>query len=191
MDYCTFCQGLPSENHHVIYHDTLYGFPLYSDNELFGRLILEIFQAGLSWEIILKKANNFQLAFDNFDVSKVARYSESEIEILLQNAGIIRNRLKILSVIHNAKAIVDIQKEYGSFEKWLDLNLGKTKEEWVKVFKKHFKFVGGEIVNEFLMSTSYLKGAHNEKCRIFIEIQKLEPKWINSHRWASFEIRKR
>ncbi|MBU2018674.1 MAG: DNA-3-methyladenine glycosylase I [Bacteroidetes bacterium] len=177
MSYCSYCEKLPADNIHVIYHNTQYGFPLYTDDELFGRLVLEIFQAGLSWEIILKKATNFQLAFDNFRISKVADYGDQKIEELLQNQGIIRNRLKIKSVIHNAGRILELQKEFGSFENWLDLQLGKTKEEWVKTFKQSFKFVGGEILNEFLMSTSYLRGAHSEKCVIFSKILELEPKW--------------
>ena len=177
MSYCSYIKNLPAENIHVSYHDNQYGFPLYSDDELFGRLILEIFQAGLSWEIILKKAPHFQMAFDNFSISKIACYGENEIDTLLGNASIIRNKLKITSVIHNAKAVQKLQEEHGSFSNWLDMNLGKTKEEWVKLFKKSFKFVGGEILNEFLMSTSYLKGAHDENCRIFHTINELKPKW--------------
>src|SRR5437870_12727349 len=115
--YCDYVITLNETNVHKRYHDNEYGFPIDSDDELFARLILEINQAGLSWETILKKKDNFFKAFDQFDIDKVSRYSETKIEKLLQNAGIIRNRLKIESTIDNAKRIKAIQKEYGSFKK--------------------------------------------------------------------------
>lgn len=159
------------------YHDTQYGFPIHNDNELFGRLILEINQAGLSWTTILKKQDNFRNAFDNFDIKTIANYTDNDINRLLSDSGIIRNRLKINAVIYNAKVIVELQKEYGSFEKWLDYNHPLSKAEWVKLFKKHFKFVGGEIVGEFLTSIGYLKGAHKEDCPVYKQILSLNPKW--------------
>jgi DNA-3-methyladenine glycosylase I len=167
MSYCNFCKNLPEDNHHKIYHDYHYGFPIYKDNELFGRFILEINQAGLSWDLMLKKQENFRKAFDDFDISKIAAYGEAEIDRLLNDAGIIRNRLKINAVIYNAKVITEFQKDFGSFKNWLDSHHPKSKEEWMKIFKKHFKFTGGEIVNEFLMSTAYLPGAHDKECEIF------------------------
>ena len=96
---------------------------------------------------------------------------------LLQNPGIIRNKLKINAAIHNARAVISLQKEHGSFKKWLEINSPKTKEEWVKLFKKDFKFVGGEIINEFLMSVGYLKGAHDETCKIFSVVLLSNPDW--------------
>lgn len=95
----------------------------------------------------------------------------------MQDAGIIRNRLKIEATIHNAQCIIQIQQEYGSFKKWLDKHHPKTKEEWVKLFKQTFRFTGGEIVNEFLMSIGYLPGAHAETCPVFRKVLKLKPKW--------------
>src|SRR5206468_5474355 len=130
-------------------------FPIHDDNELFARLVLEMNQAGLSWTTILNKKENFYKAFDNFEIGKVAAYKSKKIEKLLQDAGIIRNRLKVEATIENAKRIVKLQKEFGSFKNWLDSHHPKTKEEWVKLFKKDFKFTGGEIVNEFLLSTGY------------------------------------
>ena len=165
---------------HKAYHDKLYGFPLYDDNELFCRLVLEINQAGLSWEIILKKENTFRKAYSNFNIKKVAKYSEADRKRLLADAGIIRNRLKVNAAIENAKAILQLQKEFGSFEKWLEHNNPKTKEEWIKLFKKIFKFTGGEIVNEFLMSIGYLPGAHATDCKIYKEILKKKPMWANA-----------
>lgn len=158
-----------------------YGFPIHDDNELFARLILEINQAGLSWETILKKEENFRNAYSDFDIAKVAKYTERDRARLMGDAGIIRNRLKINAAIENAKTIVEIQKEFGSFENWLAAHHPKSKEEWVIVFKKKFKFTGGEIVNEFLMSTGYLAGAHAEDCPIHAKILKKKPLWNEKH----------
>lgn len=162
---------------HRQYHDTEYGFPIHDDNLLFARLVLEINQAGLSWETILKKKENFFKAFDWFDIEKVSRYTAVKKAKLLQNAGIIRNRLKVEATVHNAKCIREIQKQYGSFKNWLDAHHPKTKEEWVKLFRQTFRFTGGEIVNEFLMSTGYLPGAHSKECPVYKKVMKQKPKW--------------
>ena len=162
---------------HKAYHDNLYGFPIYDDNELFGRLILEINQAGLSWETILKKEKGFRNAYHNFSIENVAAYEEVDIQRLLNDAGIIRNKLKVNAAIENAKVILSMKEQHGSFQKWLELNHPKTKEEWVKLFKQTFKFTGGEIVNEFLMSIGYLKGAHDENCLIHKQILNNNPMW--------------
>jgi DNA-3-methyladenine glycosylase I len=150
--------------------------------------VLEINQAGLSWDTILKKKDNFFKAFDDFNIDKVSHYSEKKIEKLLQDAGIIRNRLKIHATIDNAKRLKEIQKEFGSFKSWLDhhhlrmKSFGpKTKEEWVKLFKQNFRFTGGEIVNEFLMSTGYLPGAHVDSCPIYKMVMKQKPKWAEKN----------
>ena len=174
MSYCTYIPLMtePSRNLHANYHDYHYGFPIHDDNELFGRLILEINQAGLSWETILKKEESFRRAYDNFNVKKIAAYTESDRERLLNDSGIIRNKLKVNAAIENAQTILQLQKEYGSFEKWLEHHHPKTKEEWVKLFKKTLKFTGGEIVNEFLMSIGYLKGAHDENCPVHQKLSK-------------------
>ncbi len=108
---------------------------------------------------------------------KFPGYTAKKKNKLLQDAGIIRNRLKIEATIHNAKQIKQIQKEHGSFKKWLDKNHPKAKEEWVKLFKATFRFTGGEIVNEFLMSTGYLPGAHTESCPIYKKVLSQKPKW--------------
>ena len=180
MSYCTYVLNGGKDSVHKLYHDTEYGFPLKDDNALFARLVLEINQAGLSWETILKKKANFLKAFDDFNIDKVSRYSEKKIEKLLQDAGIIRNRLKIEATINNAKKIKDIQKELGSFKNWLDQHHPKTKEEWVKLFKQTFRFTGGEIVNEFLVSTGYLPGAHDETCPVYKKVLKEKPMWMAS-----------
>ena len=177
MSYCTFVQAKGKGTVHEFYHDNEYGFPINDDNLLFARLILEINQAGLSWETILKKKDNFFKAFDKFNIEKVARYSEKKKEKLMQDAGIIRNRLKIEATIHNAKVIKSIQKETGSFKQWLDNHHPRSKEEWTRLFKKTFRFTGGEIVNEFLMSTGYLPGSHDKNCPIYKKVLKLKPMW--------------
>jgi DNA-3-methyladenine glycosylase I len=176
--YCDYCNSHPEDTFNKIYHDTQYGFPLRDDNMLFERLILEINQAGLSWITILKKADNFRRAYHGFGIDKVAKYREKDIARLLADAGIIRNRLKVNAAIVNAQKVKELQKEYGSFKAWLDANRGLSKEEWIKLFKKTFIFTGGEIVNEFLMSTGYLPGAHDESCPIYLRVASLRPAWM-------------
>ena len=180
MSYCIAIENMVGEKRelHKNYHDKFYGFPIHDDNELFCRLVLEINQAGLSWETILKKEKAFRKAYHNFNIKKVAAYTEADRKRLLSDTGIIRNRLKVNAAIENAKAILLLQKEFGSFEKWLTRNHPKSKEEWVKVFKNTFKFTGGEIVNEFLMSIGYLPGAHAPNCSVYKTILKTKPMWL-------------
>ncbi|MBS1933536.1 MAG: DNA-3-methyladenine glycosylase I [Bacteroidetes bacterium] len=180
MSYCEVVLKMDKNNVHVHYHDKEYGYPIYDDNELFARLILEINQAGLSWTTILKKKDNFFKAFDNFDIDKVSRYGEKQVKRLLSDEGIIRNRLKVAATIENARRVKALQKEFGSFKKWLDHHHPKTKEEWMKLFKQTFKFTGGEIVNEFLMSTGYLPGAHIETCAIYKKVLSKKPAWAKA-----------
>lgn len=182
MSYCAYCESLEKDNPHVIYHDTEYGFPIANDNELFGRLILEINQAGLSWSTILNKKEAFRKAYSNFEISRIAAYTDKDRERLLSDAGIIRNKLKINAAIHNANQIIELQKEYGSFKAWLDKNHPLTKDEWVKLFKKTFKFTGGEITNEFIMSTGYLKGCHDKDCPVYDEILTKNPMWNQANK---------
>ena len=182
MSYCNAIEYMPEEKKtlHKAYHDKLYGFPIHDDNELFCRLVLEINQAGLSWETILKKETTFRKAYHNFNIKKVAAYTEADRERLLADTGIIRNRLKVNAAIENAKTILLLQKEYGSFRKWLEQHHPKSKEEWVKLFKQTFKFTGGEIVNEFLMSIGYLQGAHASNCKIYKAVLKAGPMWLKT-----------
>lgn len=179
MTYCRYISSLPanSANVHIDYHDNLYGYPLTDDNELFGRLILEINQAGLSWTTILNKQKAFRKAYHNFNIKKISCYGAKDFNRLMNDAGIIRNRLKINAAIENAKTVIKLKKEFGSFKKWIDYHHPKTKEEWTKIFKNTFKFTGGEIVNEFLMSAGYLPGAHDADCKVYKKILKLNPRW--------------
>ena len=179
MSYCKAINNMkPDElSVHKEYHDKQYGFAIDDDNELFCRLVLEINQAGLSWTTILKKQETFRKAYHNFNIKKVASYNDKEVQRLLNDAGIIRNRLKVNAAIENAKAILVLQKEFGSFKNWLQQHHPKTREEWTKLFKKTFRFTGGEIVNEFLLSTGFLPGAHDESCVIYKKVLKAKPAW--------------
>jgi DNA-3-methyladenine glycosylase I len=174
MSYCKASRG---HEFHGPYHDTEYGFPLETDDELFERLVLEINQAGLSWLTILKKREGFRRAYDRFDLVKVSRYGEKQRARLLADESIIRNRLKVDAAIENAKRILAIRKSHGSFRAWIDENHPREKSEWVKLFKKTFVFTGGEITGEFLLSTGYLPGAHDPSCPVYRTILKLKPAW--------------
>jgi len=114
--YCDIARGHPF---HGPYHDREYGFPIDDDDRLFERLVLEINQAGLSWLTILKKQENFRAAFRGFDIHRVARFSAKQRERLLQDEGIIRNRLKVDAVVANAKAFLAVQEEFGSFDRYI------------------------------------------------------------------------
>lgn len=175
--YCAFAAN---DALHKPYHDREYGFPVADDAALFERLVLEINQAGLSWATILRKRAGFRRAYDAFDVDTVASYGEADRQRLLADASIIRNRLKVNSAIENARRIAALRAEFGSFAAWLDRHHPLSKEGWVRLFKKTFVFTGGEIVNEFLMSTGYLPGAHNRDCPVFEKILAANPPWLVS-----------
>lgn len=175
--YCDYCNSHPEDTFNKVYHDTQYGFPIEDDNLLFERFILEINQAGLSWITILKKADNFRLAYSQFQIDKIASYGESDRTRLLNDPGIIRNRLKINAAIVNAQRIQELCKEHGSFKGWLDSQHPQTLENWTKIFKRTFTFTGGEIVKEFLMSSGYLPGAHTPDCPIYKTVLSMRPSW--------------
>lgn len=175
--YCNFVATKEPTDINRVYHDTAYGFPIEEDNELFGRLLLEINQAGLSWTIILKKQDNFRAAYAGFDIATIAQFTEEDRARLLSDAGIIRNKLKVNAAIHNAQQVLKLQEEYGSFKAWLDHHHPKTKDAWVKLFKKTFKFTGGEITGEFLMSSGYLVGAHAPSCPMYAKVLEAKPMW--------------
>jgi len=178
MTYCDYIGTITGDQLllHKEYHDNHYGFPLQNDDLLFERLMFEINQAGLNWILILKKQHNFRQAFENFNIDRIAEYNDADILRLMGDPGIIRNRLKINAAIENARVIQRIRKESGSFRKWLDNNSETmtSVEEWTRLFKKTFRFTGGEIVNEFLMSTGYLPGAHSPDCPVYEKIRKIK-----------------
>lgn len=173
-EYCAMAPGHPF---HGSYHDTEYGFPSRDDRVLFERLVLEINQAGLSWLTVLKKRAAFAAAFAAYDLERVAGFGAKDVARLLADPGIIRNRLKIEAVIENARRVLALKESGGSFANWLDAHHPRSKEDWVKLFRHTFRFTGGEIVNEFLMSLGYLKGAHVASCPVQGRILDLDPPW--------------
>lgn len=155
-----------AESHALLrdYHDREYGIRPSTDAGLLELLCLELFQAGLSWLTILKKRDAFRRAFDGFDPATVAAYGEAERARLLADPGIVRNRLKVDAAVHNAGVVVSLARDHGSFAAWLDAQGQLDRAAWVKLFKKTFRFTGGEITNEFLMSAGYLPVAHDPDC---------------------------
>lgn len=166
------CDWCGKDALYIDYHDNEWGKPVYDDETIFEFLVLESFQAGLSWITILRKRDNFKRAFDNFDYKVIANYDDSKIEELLANAGIIRNRLKILATVNNAKRFMEVQKDFGSFSKyiWGFVN-GKPIENQPKVLKdvpatteisdalakdlkkRGFKFLGSTVVYAHMQAT--------------------------------------
>ena len=182
----------PSDDKLMIkYHDNEWGVPLHNDKKLFEFLILEGFQAGLSWRTILHKRENFRKAFDNFDFNKVAKYDKRKINSLLKNEGIIRNKLKIEGAITNAKAFLQVRKEFGTFDKyiWSFVNGKPTKNKFKSLKelpartklsdkisedlkKRGFKFVGSTIVYAHMQATGMVND-HTLECFRHNEVKKL------------------
>ena len=175
--YCSAAYSGNLSSLHKVYHDTEYGFKAKNDHELFGSLILEINQAGLSWDTILNKKESIRKAYANFNIEAIAGFNDQDVETLLGNPGIIRMRSKILAIIYNANQILKIQETHGSFEAWLNELHPLAAEQWIKVFKKNFKFTGKEITKEFLMGNGYLAGAHEKGCPIYEKSIAAHPKW--------------
>jgi DNA-3-methyladenine glycosylase I len=173
--YCEYARNHPT---HMMFHDQEHGFPVREENLLFERLALEINQAGLSWAVILKKRQSLNIAYDGFVVDEVAAYTLDDRERLLSDAGIIRNKLKVNALIHNANVIQSMRKSHGGFARWLDEHHPLGLSEWIKLFKKTFKFTGGEITNEFLMGIGYLSGAHDKDCPVFTIVESHNPPWL-------------
>ena len=176
--YCTFAPGDPV---HRSYHDSEYGFPLRGDNELFERLILEINQAGLSWALILKKRAAFVRAFEGFNVDSVASYTEEDVERLMRDSGIIRNRRKIEAAIANARRLVELRALHGDFHGWLEAHHPRDHAAWTRLFRQTVVFTGPLVVEEFLMSTGWLPGAHRDDCPVQERIIKARPPWLDCH----------
>ena len=173
-----YCDHAPGDPFHGPYHESEYGFPLEDEAGLFERMTLEIMQAGLSWLIILKKRPTMVAAFDGFDVDKVAAYEDADTARLLADAGIIRNRRKVAAVIENAKRLQALRQSHGGFAPWIAAHHPRAKEEWVKLFRQTFVFMGGEVVGEFLMSIGYLPGTHRDDCPVQARIAALDPPWM-------------
>jgi DNA-3-methyladenine glycosylase I len=172
-----YCLLAPDHAVHAPYHDAEYGFPIRDESALFERLMLEVNQAGLSWLTILKKRDAFRAAYAGFEVDRVAAFDGADIERLLADPGIIRNRLKVEAAIENARRIQALRAAHGSFAQWLDTNHPLAPEAWVKLFRNTFRFTGGQIVGEFLISTGYLPGAHVASCPVYARILETDPPW--------------
>ncbi|MEO5373068.1 MAG: DNA-3-methyladenine glycosylase I [Alphaproteobacteria bacterium] len=181
-----YCDVAPGHPLHGPYHDQEYGFPVGDDVVLFERLCLEIFQAGLSWLIVLKRRPAFRTAFHGFDPVVVAAFDDDDLARLMADASIIRNRRKIEAIIANARRVVDLQATHGSFAAWIegerrdaDGHL-RDKASWTRVFRDTFRFMGEELVGEFLMSIGMLPGAHHEACPVFHKIAERHPRWMDT-----------
>ncbi len=175
-----YCRMAPGHPVHGPYHDAEYGFPADDDRVLYERLMLEINQAGLSWLTVLNKRAAFRAAFAGFEVDRVAAFGPAEFDRLLADPGIVRNRLKIEAAIDNARRIRGLRETHGSFARWLDVHHPRSPEEWTQLFRKTFRFTGGQIVGEFLMSLGYLPGAHQPDCPVFAKIAELSPPWARA-----------
>lgn len=169
---------------YVKYHDEEQGVPVYDDNKLFEMLLLESFQAGLSWECILNKREAFKKAFDNFDYQKISNYNEEKIEELLNNKDIIRNKRKITSTITNAKIFMDIKKEYQTFSNYLwhytnnkiiyeyDKTTSELSDKISKdLYKRGMRFVGSTIIYSYLQAIGIIN-SHNPECDLYKKNQK-------------------
>ncbi|MFD2725063.1 DNA-3-methyladenine glycosylase I [Hyunsoonleella rubra] len=182
---CGWCEG---DTLYEAYHDEEWGVPVYDDETLFEFLILETFQAGLSWITVLRKRENFRKAFDNFDYKKIAKYEQDKIDELLQDTGIIRNKLKVNATVTNAQAFMKIQEEYGSFSKYIwEFVDGKpiknTLNDWRNapantplsdtiskdLKKRGFKFVGTTVVYAHMQATGMVND-HEVNCFRYEEV---------------------
>ena len=139
--------------------------------------MLEINQAGLSWLSVLRKRPAFRAAFAGFEVDRVAAFGDSDVARLLADPGIVRNRQKVDAVIGNARRIQELRRSHGSFAGWLDSHHPRPIEEWTRLFRRTFRFTGGLIVGEFLMSLGYLPGAHEPDCPVYQRVLALAPPW--------------
>ena len=184
----TRCAWVTDDPLYLAYHDTEWGVPVYDERELFEFLVLETFQAGLSWLTVLKKRENFRAAFDHFEVEKVADYDEEKIQALLSNPGIIRNKLKVRSTVSNAQAFLNVQEEFGSFDRysWSFVGGRPKVNHWrslaevpaftpeAEAFSRDlkargFKFVGPTVVYAFMQATGRVMD-HTTDCFRYAEL---------------------
>ncbi len=182
---CKWCEKDPL---YIKYHDSEWGVPVHDDQKLFEFLILETFQAGLSWITVLRKRDNFRKAFDKFDYNKVDLYDEDKIQELLQDPGIVRNKLKVRAAVSNAKAFLEVKKEFGSFDKyiWSFVDGNPIQNKWATtkklpatteisdilskdLKKRGFKFVGSTIVYAYMQATGMVND-HTIDCFRFDEL---------------------
>ena len=175
---CAWCGDDPE---YVAYHDHEWGVPSTDDRHLFEMLVLEGAQAGLSWRTILHKRAAYRAAFAGFDPARVAAFGPDDVERLLGDAGIVRNRAKIAAAIENARRIRALQAEHGSLRAWLAAHHPQPLAAWQKLFRRTFVFTGGEITREFLVSTGWLPGAHDPDCEAHARAVAAGAPWANQH----------
>ncbi len=176
----SYCDSAPGHPLHGPYHDTEYGFSETDETVLMERLAMEIFQAGLNWSLILQKRDGMRAAFDGYAVDKVAAYGDADAACLLGDQRIVRNRLKVNAIIHNARVIQGFRGSHGGFANWIAAHHPLPRKEWVRLFRKTFKFTGGEITGEFLMSIGYLPGAHVPECPVYQSLVRASPPWVEA-----------
>jgi len=176
----SYCETAPGHPVHGPYHEFEYGFPIEDEPRLFERLTLEIFQAGLSWLIILKKREAFRVAFENYNVDRVAAFDQDDIDRLMNEPSIIRNRRKIEATIQNAKVVQELRDSHGGFARWIEAHHPMSRVDWCKLFRATFSFMGKEVVGEFLMSIGYLPGAHTDQCPVHQRIAEKGPAWMRA-----------
>ena len=187
--YCLAARAHPLLQQH---HDCEHGFPVESDDRLFEYLLLEINQAGLSWLTIVKKRASFKKAYADFSVARVARFDAEDKARLMRDAGIVRHRLKIEAAVHNARQICELTRTHGSFKAWLDEHHPLARADWVRLFRRTFRFVGVDIVGEFLTGTGYLPDAHARSCPVYARVLASNPPWVRrATKLASGEVPKR
>jgi DNA-3-methyladenine glycosylase I len=173
-----YCRIAPDHPLHGPYHDTEYGFPATDETVLFERLCLEIMQAGLSWELVLKRRAGMREALAGFAVDAVAAFGPADEARLLTDGRIVRNRLKVRAIVENARRVRALRTSHGGFAAWLEAHHPRAKAEWVKLFRRTFLFTGGEITGEFLLSLGYLPGAHAPDCPVAARVAAAGPPWL-------------
>lgn len=175
-----YCDVAPGHPLHGPYHDHEYGFPLSDETALFERLTLEIMQAGLNWELVLRKREGMRVALAGFSVDALAALDGDGIAALLADGRIVRNRLKVEAVVANARTVQGLRASHGGLAAWLAAHHPRPKPDWVRLFKRTFRFTGGEITGEFLMSIGILPGAHRPDCPVFARIAARGPLWMQT-----------
>jgi DNA-3-methyladenine glycosylase I len=173
----SYCQTALQDPLHRAYHDDEYGVPIRDDAVLCERLALEIFQAGLSWDLILKRREGIVDAVGGFVPAHVARLGDDDRARLAADPRMIRNRRKIDAIVHNAGVMRTQIVAHGSVAAWLDVHHPRAREEWVRLFRTTYRFTGPQVTAEFLMSLGYLPGAHDPDCPTYARIAALDPPW--------------
>ncbi len=174
-----YCQIAPGRPLHDAYHATEYGFPQRDETVLFERLGLEIMQAGLSWDLVLRRRAGMAAALHGWSVDRVAAMDERDVERLLADPAMIRNRLKVLAIIDNAGRVRAMRDSHGGFANWIEAHRAdetgspRDRAAWIKLFRRTLRFMGPEVVGEFLLSIGVLPGAHAPDCPIFAQIERL------------------